>query len=291
MDKRRFFSFADGSRWGVVTGVAWLAAGTLFVILAVAACMSSSTPTPTQTPPTPTATSTPQAARQRIEVLVGGSPVMSFGARDLGGLPQRPLADGSGQAATLLSLLQRAGVTDFARVKVVGSNKSGLAGKEAVLAREDITDSVLLALTSLGSANLTGPGLAEGQKVFAVSRIEVENGVRPTGEYSIEVSLKGQTVKSLGLADLKKLEAKTFGDDQGPTLLSVLKLAGVQEFNKVTVVGLHRGRKGALAITFARDEVTDRLILDFTNQGTVKLTAPDIPPELRVIDVFRLDVE
>ncbi|MBN2503446.1 MAG: hypothetical protein JXB38_21900 [Anaerolineales bacterium] len=61
--------------------------------------------------------------------------------------------------------------------------------------------------------------------------------------------------------------------EAGPALLTVLEEARVSEFSSVTLQGLN------FNITLEKSEVTDEVILDVTNRGTVKFASPTVPKE------------
>ena len=89
--------------------------------------------------------------------------------------------------------------------------------------------------------------------------------------------------------DLKKLplahitvESKI---EEGPMVLDVLKAAGVSDFKQITLTG----NNGSL--TLARDQVNDETLLDFTNHGTVKLSATNVPKDNWIKDITEIKVE
>ncbi|MBI2919204.1 MAG: hypothetical protein HYY01_14615 [Chloroflexi bacterium] len=257
--------------------------------VSVAGC-GAATPTSTPTLP-PTPTGVPVAPRYRIDVAVDGA-LFSLGTRDLQRLPQRSLSGGPGKGPTLLSVLNEAGVKDFSTVRVTGSSPEGKPGAQTSLARGEVVETVLLVLTEQGTAGLAGPTIPRERWIASVTRLDVQgSAATPATEYAIEVIVRGEKVAFVPLSQLKGLEAKTVGEQQGPTLLDALKLAGVQDFVKLTVSGFSPGRRGPAQLVLARAEVNDQVILDFTNKGTVKLTGPDIPNDKWVLDVARLTVD
>ena len=89
--------------------------------------------------------------------------------------------------------------------------------------------------------------------------------------------------------DLKKLplvqitaEGKV---EEGTKVLDVLQKAGVSDFKQITLTGING------SITIKHEQVTDEVILDFTNHGTVKLAAVDIPKAEWIKDIFEIKVE
>jgi hypothetical protein len=89
--------------------------------------------------------------------------------------------------------------------------------------------------------------------------------------------------------DLKKLplaqitaEGKV---EEGTKVLDILQAAGVTDFIKITLTGTNG------SLTIDREQVTDEVILDFTNHGTVKLAAVAIPKVEWIKDIFEIKVE
>ena len=113
--------------------------------------------------------------------------------------------------------------------------------------------------------------------------------------YSIDIYLNDSLVESVTLDELLELEQVAFTadnkDEEGPTLLSVLALAGIEDFSELTVYGLSKGRIAEAEITLTRDQVHDKVILDITNSGTAKLAASDIPSNDWIIDADEIKVK
>jgi hypothetical protein len=90
------------------------------------------------------------------------------------------------------------------------------------------------------------------------------------------------------LSDLQKLPATTITVDgkpqDGPTLLDVLQAAKVTDFKEVTL-------SGSGSVTLAKDQVTREVILDFTNRGTVKFAALNVPKENWPKDITTIEVK
>ena len=89
--------------------------------------------------------------------------------------------------------------------------------------------------------------------------------------------------------DLKNLPLTTMfaegSPQEGPTLLAVLKSAKVEDFKEVAVTG----REGTKILP--RSEVTDQLVLDFNNRGSVKLASPTMPRDERIRDITRIEIK
>lgn len=113
--------------------------------------------------------------------------------------------------------------------------------------------------------------------------------------YKVVFFLNGQQVASLGLEQLQTLPKVSLAladrSEEGPTLLSVLELAGIKEFSKLTVVGMVRGRVATAELELQRSQVTEDLILDFTNRGTTKLAGAQLSEDKWVIDVAEIRAE
>jgi len=113
--------------------------------------------------------------------------------------------------------------------------------------------------------------------------------------YAVDIYLDGSLGKSVTMDELLALEQISFTadnkDEEGPTLLSVLELAGIEDFSELTAYGLSKGRIAEAEITLSRNQVHDEVILDITNRGTSKLAASDIPSDDWIIDVEEIKVK
>ena len=96
-------------------------------------------------------------------------------------------------------------------------------------------------------------------------------------------------MQPFSLDDLKKLPLATIfaegNPQEGPSLLAVLKSAGVIEFQEVAITG----REGTKKMT--KSEINDEVILDFNNRGSVKLVSPTMPHEARIRDITRIEIK
>jgi hypothetical protein len=114
-------------------------------------------------------------------------------------------------------------------------------------------------------------------------------------EYSIDITQNGQHVADVTLAQLHTLPEVSFTAKEktqtGPALLSVLQYAGITEFNRVTVAGWSRGRVATAEKLLDKGDITDQVILEFTNQGKTKLAATTIADSEWIIDVEAIRVE
>ena len=115
--------------------------------------------------------------------------------------------------------------------------------------------------------------------------------------YHIKFFQNGQQVASLGLEELHSLPEMTLNipgsgsTEQGPTLSSVLELAGITDFSKITVTGMLKGRIATAELTLDRTEITEEVMFDFNNQGKTKLCGARIPDSNWIIDVAEIYAE
>ena len=113
--------------------------------------------------------------------------------------------------------------------------------------------------------------------------------------YSIAV-FRGETqVGTLSLAELSTLRKFKFTSEgkteEGPTLMSALALVGINDFSEITVHGFVPGRLATAEITLKRSEVNDKVILDFSNQGTCKLAGANIPAKNWIVDAKKMVIK
>jgi len=98
------------------------------------------------------------------------------------------------------------------------------------------------------------------------------------------------------MADLQALEQRQFTlwerDMEGPSLASVLELAGVEQYASVAVVGLSQKRQKSAQKVLSKIDIDGQpsTILDKTKSGTTKLCSPDIQWTNWIIDVSELRV-
>lgn len=114
-------------------------------------------------------------------------------------------------------------------------------------------------------------------------------------QYSIQVFLNDIQIGSLTIDKLSKLAKVSFTSEgkseEGPSLTSALNLVGVKTFNEITVFGYSKGRVATAQITLQKSQVNDKVILDFSNQGTAKLASPDIALNNWIIDITKIVVK
>jgi hypothetical protein len=110
--------------------------------------------------------------------------------------------------------------------------------------------------------------------------------------YVVRIVRDGRMLKSFKLPELEGLGMKTVTmqgqPESGPTLLSVLRSAGVSSFSTVTVLGA--GARDGGRIELARSAIDDRVLLDIAKRGTTKVCGPDIQWSQRVRDVLDIEV-
>ena len=72
---------------------------------------------------------------------------------------------------------------------------------------------------------------------------------------------------------------------RGPTLLGVLRIAGITQFTQVVITG----PKGSLTLLSA--DIDDKVVLSFTSEDTFKLAGPKIPEDQWIKDVSEIRVQ
>jgi hypothetical protein len=114
----------------------------------------------------------------------------------------------------------------------------------------------------------------------------------PAPPYSIAVRQGGATLKSYDLAALRALPQSRVvidGKEQtGPLLKTLLEDAGAGSYGAVLVTGAGLRDKGSLTLTPA--QVLQRVQIDFSDRGTVKVCGPDLYHAEWVRDVLSIDV-
>ena len=114
------------------------------------------------------------------------------------------------------------------------------------------------------------------------------------GTYTLGVLVRGEQVLSLTVPELLGMPQVALNDssvERGPTLLSVLDRAEVQDFDEVVVTGLSPGRAEPVELRLSRRDVDEQVIFGLTNRGTAKFAGANIPRDQWVIDVQHVDVE
>jgi hypothetical protein len=116
-----------------------------------------------------------------------------------------------------------------------------------------------------------------------------------TSTYQIEFLENNQQVDSVSLAQLHALPSVTLTLDGksevGPTLSSVLELAGIKDFSQITVSGMLKGRLATGQLTLKSSDITDQVILSYNNVGKTKLCGTQIPDSNWIIDVAEIDAQ
>ncbi len=116
----------------------------------------------------------------------------------------------------------------------------------------------------------------------------------PTG-YFISVVVNDKQTATLTPADLAKLPQikQTVGgtEETGPTLLSALASANINDFTQITIFGFTKGRVATAELALTRAQVTNNVMLALVARGTVKLTGTDIGADKAVVDVNKMVVK
>ncbi len=109
--------------------------------------------------------------------------------------------------------------------------------------------------------------------------------------YSIVVEQDGKTLKKYDLAGLHALpqsRAVIEGKEQaGPLLTVLLKDAGAGPYASVRVRGV--GLRDGGEITCSPAQIREKVQLDFSDRGTVKVCGPHLPRSEWVRDVVSID--
>lgn len=149
----------------------------------------------------------------------------------------------------------------------------------------------LLPLVVVGACSALATGGTPSSSVAGSTAAPSGGGAQastPAGPALFEIVRADGTSGAISMSQLKGLPATTimsFGEPQnGPTLTSVLLLAGVSTFTTVTLSGSNGSK------TLTRAEVTGDVVLAFNNRGTVKLVSPAMSKAQRILDVAKIVV-
>ena len=140
-------------------------------------------------------------------------------------------------------------------------------------------------------------GLVLSGAVGCSGESDEESPTETNGEetYSIKIYVNDKLTGSVTLEEIDSLDKVAFStedkDEEGPILTDVLEFAGIEDFNKVTAVGMTKGRIASAELTLERDQIDDTVILDITNRGTTKLAGKNISSNDWIIDVSELRIE
>lgn len=109
----------------------------------------------------------------------------------------------------------------------------------------------------------------------------------------LRVTRDGVVLAEFTMDELREFPTRSYSQfgksGEGPMVLDVLAEAGVADFERLTVRGPAVRDDGILVLE--RDQVTEDVVLDFANRGTVKIAGPDIEWDDRVRDVTELEAE
>lgn len=125
----------------------------------------------------------------------------------------------------------------------------------------------------------------------AIITDDAETSKVSASSYSVVVVHGGVTLHRFTRDDLEALPQRSFKQngkiEKGPTLVTVLREAGVESFTALEVVGM--GLRDSGRGEFTASQLEDA-ILDLANRGTAKLCGPRIDWHERVRDVTALRV-
>jgi len=111
--------------------------------------------------------------------------------------------------------------------------------------------------------------------------------------YSVAVMQGGRLLRRFTVADLRALQSVTAtieGKEQdGPAVTTLLTAAGAGTYQTLSVKGIGARDSGRLSLDAAG--VNDRLMLDFSDRGTVKICSPDLEWNQWVRDVVEIDLD
>lgn len=121
----------------------------------------------------------------------------------------------------------------------------------------------------------------------------VEKAVTDNADvYRVPVVRDGEVLAEFDVQELEALGTRRIEMqgkyEEGPSLLTILEAAGVDEFESVVILGAGVRDSGRLEL--ALDEVDENVLLDIANRGTCKVAGPDIAYEDRVRDIIRIEV-
>jgi hypothetical protein len=118
-------------------------------------------------------TSSADADAYRVQVTRDGRSLASYTLDELEAMPQRSvrMQDKAEKGPSLLTVLERAGVAEFASVAISGEGVRDDGQIE--LARDLVDDDVLLDIAGRGTTKLCGPDIDQGDWVRDVSMLAV----------------------------------------------------------------------------------------------------------------------
>jgi cobalamin biosynthesis Mg chelatase CobN len=182
----------------------------------------------------------------------------------------------AGHETTAVTSTPAATITTSTAPATSASNTSTTAATNAA--------STTATATASGTSTKTGSGAGTGTATPATA-----------AGYGIKVTQNGKTLIFLSLSDIDKLATITISAEgasyTGPTILSILSQAGINDFAKVTIVGFAKGRLATAELPVSKAELNNKYIVRRTNQNTYSLASPDVPSNNWIIDVDELRVE
>ena len=149
----------------------------IFLVFTVGCSSSSTAATTLSATSTPSASTTTSTSSQySIAVIFNDKQIATLTVADLAKLPQvkSNIAGTDENGPTFLSVLNSIGIQDFTEVTVSGFTKGRVATADLTLKKSDITDNVMLALVSRGTAKLTGTDIGANQAIIDVNKIVIK---------------------------------------------------------------------------------------------------------------------
>ncbi len=148
----------------------------------------------------------------------------------------------------------------------------------------------LIALTVMGVV-LVSASCSSAATTNSSSQNTSQTTAGKTG-YQIKFFQGDKQIASLGLTELHSLNSVTLTmagkSETGPTLPSVLQLAGINDYSTILVSGMLKGRLATGELTLNKSDVTGEVILSYNNQGKTKLCGVKIPDSNWIIDVSEI---
>jgi uncharacterized protein YceK len=151
---------------------------------------------------------------------------------------------------------------------------------------------MVISLVMLSGCSQVTSTSAEG---VAADNSSAEKTGYSSSVYSIAFFFNGNKMAALTIDDLSTLEQVTIninGSPQdGPTLISALKMAGIDDFTELTAYGMSRGRLATAEATLKREQIDDSVMLDINKHGKCKLCGANIPQSNWIIDIEKIEVK
>ena len=167
-------------------------------------------------PPTPTNTPAPTTLPPGYIKVTFSGQTQTFSPADIDNIPAvNVTAEGKNYSGpTVLSLINKAGVTDFAKITINGYSKGRVATAALTLDKSQLNDQLILRKTNQGTYSLASSNIASGDWIIDVNEIDVELPRLLISELMIPIFLVAPDWKvARGLAE--RLESLGLGKSLG----------------------------------------------------------------------------